>query len=106
MAITYDGKERRNVDYIEALINGVKELVNVRLDALEKRLDQIEKDITDRLQQGEDRIKNIEEAPAKKAQELQKGFFKSGQDMAIKGAWTIIFGFLGFLVLHYLNILK
>jgi hypothetical protein len=106
MATTYDGQERRNVDYIEALINSVKELVNVRFEILEKRLDQIEKDISDRVAQTESRVTCIEEAPMKKAAELQKGFLKSGQEIATKVIWGAGFAFVGFLIVQYVGALK
>jgi len=101
MATTYDGKERRNVDYIEALINSVKELVNVRFETLEKRLDQIEKDISSRLDAGESRIKDLEDAPAKKAEKLQKGFVETGRDLVTKAVWGAGLAFVGFVIVSY-----
>jgi hypothetical protein len=103
MATIYNGQERRNVDYIEALINSVKELVNVRFETLEKRLDQIEKDISHRVAKTEARMTCIEEEPMKKAAELQKGFFKSGQEIATKVIWGAGFAFLGFLIVQYVG---
>ena len=106
MATTYDGQERRNVDYIEALINSVKELVNVRFEQMEKRLDQIEKDISDRVANTEARVSCIEDAPMKKAAEVQKNFFKAGQDIATKAVWGAVIAFVGFLIVQYVGVLK
>lgn len=131
----YQGPERRSMDSIELMISTIKDLFNQKMDTLESRLDKFEVDtkadiekvgarvenainvyemrgrmaideMKDEVSKLKHRVFELEQAPLKKAAEVQKGFFSKGRELVTGAIWTAILGFLGFLVAHYIGVIK
>lgn len=131
----YTGPERRKMDNLELMIGTIRDLFNQKMDTLEKRIDKMEEDTKEGIEkvgarvenminiyemrsrhQGEEliaeveklkkRVFELEQAPLKKAAEVQKGFWKNGQEVFIKGFWVAGLGFVAFLILKYIQEMK
>lgn len=131
----YHGPERRKMDNLELMISTIKDLFNQKMDTLESRLDKFEVDtkadiekvgarvenainvyemrgrmaideMKDEVAKLKHRVFELEQAPLKKAAEVQKGFFSKGREIVTAGIWTAGLGFVGFLLLQYMGALK
>lgn len=131
----YQGTERRKNENLQIVLDSIRELFDQKMDNLKERLDRFEVDtkrdienigarvenminvyemrartsgdeLAHEVEKLKRRIFDLEQAPLKKAAEVQKGFWKNGQEIFIKGFWTIGLGFLAFLVLKYLEVFK
>lgn len=118
------------VDSIELMIKKIEEIFDLKFQSLERRLDKNEEDtrkdfetfranlenlfhISDhrtrldiddlKVAQSklEKRIKDLEDAPLKKAADVQHKFFTKGRDMIGGAIWTAIIGAFVWLLVNY-----
>jgi ABC-type phosphate transport system auxiliary subunit len=118
------------VDSLELLIEKIEKLFDLKFDTLEKRFDRLELDtkgdmanlrksleglfnssdarnradhaeIEGRIAKLETRINDLENAPAKKAAEVQTGFFKKGRDVIGGAIWAGLVGVFIWLLVTY-----
>lgn len=118
------------MDNIELMLKKIEEIFELKFEILERRLDRNEADtrkefdtfraslenlyhvsdhrnridideLRGKVEKLDKRIKDLEDAPLKKAAEVQTGFFKKGRDMIGGAIWTAIIGAFVWLLVNY-----